>query len=202
MWYIQNEVVSGAYGKGNKFGISRIIRYKVQHKATQPLIEKGMHFGVRVAFDSGQCTGPKCKYSWSHFGYNVGCNKLGDYPFPEFNTHYPTGIWYSLPGKCPSSTYKTQTAGCEAQEPGGRCAGPPTGTWDCTWSYEDKGEQITFDELYDFADNVTQDVFWGDAHDDAACGKRLKTASALFSQKYGNELPDPDCDFNKWKFFS
>lgn len=27
-WYIQNEVVSGAYGSGNKFGIERIRRFK------------------------------------------------------------------------------------------------------------------------------------------------------------------------------
>ena len=32
-WYIQNEVVSGAYGSGNKFGIERIRRFKVPEKS-------------------------------------------------------------------------------------------------------------------------------------------------------------------------
>merc|ERR1712194_494987 len=82
MWYLQHEVVSGAYGPGNKFGISRILRYTVKTKATQPLIAKSINFGVRVAFDSGNCTGPRCEFSWSHYGYNVGCNYLGDYPYP------------------------------------------------------------------------------------------------------------------------
>ena len=130
-WYIQNEVVSGAYGSGNKFGIERIRRFKaggggggfwslvvevvgfrglgrfayffsfgeVSMKATQPLmlglqglpkekqqcplpvrpqlewirrilghlhprINAGMNFGVRVAFDFGNCTGPSCIWDW------------------------------------------------------------------------------------------------------------------------------------------
>ena len=53
-----------------KFGINRIVRFKVQYRAPQPLHEKGravcargfpcrgMDFGVRYAFDSGKCTGP------------------------------------------------------------------------------------------------------------------------------------------------
>jgi len=76
-----------------------------------------MNFGVRVAFDSGKCTGPRCDYDWSKYGYNVGCNNLGDYPFPKYDTHFKGGIWYSLPGVCPSMSYMDGDAQCAEQEP-------------------------------------------------------------------------------------
>ena len=34
----------------------------------RPLIEKGMNFGIRVAFDSGKCTGPDCAMDWHDYG--------------------------------------------------------------------------------------------------------------------------------------
>lgn len=64
-----------------------------------------MNFGIRVAFDSGKCTGPDCDMDWQDYGYNVGCNNLGEWPFPTYDTHFDGGIWYSLPGACPSLSY-------------------------------------------------------------------------------------------------
>jgi len=55
LWYLHNEVVERT---PRKFGITKISRLKVQTRSTQPLWEKGMEFGVRLAFDSGQATGP------------------------------------------------------------------------------------------------------------------------------------------------
>eukprot|EP00435_Cladocopium_sp_Y103_P071628 s259_g38.t1 len=37
-----------------KFDITRILRYKVQMRATNPLLYLNMNFGVRLAFDKGQ----------------------------------------------------------------------------------------------------------------------------------------------------
>merc|ERR1719419_2021670 len=74
-------------------------------------------------------------YEWSNFGYFVGCNNLGEWPFPTFKVHYPGAIWYSLPGSCPSMQFYAETEWCEKKEPGGYCPGEPTGTGDCTWNY-------------------------------------------------------------------
>ena len=37
---------------------------QVHTKATQTLINKQMNFGLRVAFDYGNCTGPSCRFDW------------------------------------------------------------------------------------------------------------------------------------------
>ena len=34
----------------------------------RPLLDKGMNFGIRVAFDSGKCTGPDCDMDWHDYG--------------------------------------------------------------------------------------------------------------------------------------
>jgi len=196
MWYLQNEVVSGVYGPGMKFGITRIIRFKVTMKATQPLLDKNMNFGVRVAFDSAQCTGPACAYDWQTYGYNVGCNKLGDWPFPQYDTHYNDGIWYSLPGKCPSKTYMSIDSSCGDDEPGGICSGTPTGRYDCTWNYELAGE-IALDDLYEGTDLAS---FWKDADDDKANEAKVAKARSLFEAKYGEDPPVPPCDFKRTAF--
>jgi len=198
MWYLQHEVVSGAYGPGMKYGISRILRLKVKVKATQPLIDLGMNFGVRVAFDFAQCTGPSCDFNWRNFGYNVGCNKLGGYPYPQFDTHYHGAIWYSLPGKCPSKTFWSRDESCEVAEPGGRCAGTPTGTWNCTWNYERAGE-IPVSALYE-GTNMT--AFWADPKDEDANAKKVAVARKLFEEKYGKDPDVPPCDFNLLSFNS
>ncbi|CAJ1363880.1 unnamed protein product [Effrenium voratum] len=175
MWYLHNEVVERT---PRKFGITKIIRFKavVQTRATQPLWEKGMNFGVRFAFDSGQATGPfECgrdkygpklcqgpfnrsfdvgmhngsvvgAFEWDTYGYFVGCNKLGHFPFPTYKIYYPGAVWWSLPGPCPSKNYTDWTDWCKEREPGGYCDETPTGQGNCTWTYEDAGE-ITIDEL-------------------------------------------------------
>mmetsp|Transcript_50022 Transcript_50022/g.126083 ORF Transcript_50022/g.126083 Transcript_50022/m.126083 type:complete len:478 (-) Transcript_50022:97-1530(-) len=198
MWYLQNEVVSGAYGTTDKFGITRILRLKVQMRATQPLLDKGMHFGVRVAFDSGKCTGPGCEFDWSTYGYNVGCNNFGSYyPFPKDDTHYGGGIWYSLPGKCASMDYLSKDSQCNAQEPGGKCAGTPTGMGNCTWNYEPAGE-LRLEELYG---SSSKEEFWANPSDDSANQRKVQAARDLFEAKYGKDSPVPECDFDKAKFF-
>lgn len=197
MWYLQNEVVSGAYGPGIKFGITRLRRVKISTKATQPLLNKGMNFGVRVAFDFGNCTGPDCSFSWSNYGYNVGCNKLGEFPFPQFDTHYPNPIWYSFPGSCPSHTYSDKSPDCKQQEPGGRCVGLPTGSGTCTYSYEEAG-YIPLNDLYA---NTTPEDFWSNPEDDDSNLRRLQVAQELFEKKFGSDLPTPVCDFSYGKFY-
>lgn len=44
---------------------------QVQTKAPQTLINIGMNFGVRVAFDYGNCTGPDCKFDWEPLGLEM-----------------------------------------------------------------------------------------------------------------------------------
>lgn len=200
MWYIQNEVVSGAYGSGNKFGIERIRRFKVHVKATQTLIDIQMNFGVRVAFDYGNCTGPDCRFDWENYGYNVGCNNLGSFPFPKFETNYTGGIWYSLPGACPSMPFYQQTPECENLQPGGMCQGQPTGKGDCTWSYEDIGEEIWLGELYGETKQSMQQ-FWNNSDDPKANEEKVTAARRFFEKKYGAELPNPPCDFDKDRFY-
>eukprot|EP00404_Azadinium_spinosum_P047988 CAMPEP_0180806480 /NCGR_PEP_ID=MMETSP1038_2-20121128/62623_1 /TAXON_ID=632150 /ORGANISM="Azadinium spinosum, Strain 3D9" /LENGTH=44 /DNA_ID= /DNA_START= /DNA_END= /DNA_ORIENTATION= len=43
------------------------------------------------------CTGDEdCKYHYSKYGFNPGCNNFWDKSaFPDFDTSAPTGIWYS-----------------------------------------------------------------------------------------------------------
>merc|ERR1711957_928437 len=107
LWYLHNEIVCHC---PKLYGLKNIRRYKVQTRATQPLYDKGMNFGVRHAFDLGKCTGPvwghdTCdKDAWSRYGYIVGCNDMvnGAFPFPEWRVKYPGAAWYSVPGNCPS----------------------------------------------------------------------------------------------------
>lgn len=200
LWYLQNEVISKTWGEedGLRFGISRIVRYKVQTKATRPLLAAGLNFGTRIAFDSGMCTGPQCENSKNTYGYYVGCNKLPGYPFPLFPVHYPGAVWYSLFGKCSSRPYSHRLEACEVQEPGGLCEGEPTGTFNCTYSYENDG-QITLEELYMSA-GLGAEAFWANPNDEAANLRKITAAKALFDRKYGPDLPEPVCDFDLHKF--
>eukprot|EP00913_Durusdinium_trenchii_P026563 g24921.t1 len=145
MWYLHNEIVGRSdWGYKRKFDITRILRYKVQTRATQPLLDRGMNFGVRFAFDSGQCTGPfSCDEAWQNYGYFVGCNKLQTgFPFPDFKVAYD-GVWYSLPGKCPQMKFFEKTnksslsrgLDCIEDQPGGFCD-EPSGTADCTYNFD------------------------------------------------------------------
>ncbi|CAK9027193.1 Carbohydrate-binding domain-containing protein C2E1P3.05c [Durusdinium trenchii] len=125
LWYLQNEVV---FVRPRKFNISKIVRYKISTKSTTPLYDLGMNFGVRFAYDSAQCDGPwSCDLNYDRFGYFVGCNNLGSFPFPTYDIHYPGAKWYALPGPCSSKTYQDKDAKCIKEQPGGRCDGTPTG---------------------------------------------------------------------------
>ncbi|CAK8997598.1 Uncharacterized protein SCF082_LOCUS5265 [Durusdinium trenchii] len=151
MWYLHNEVIIFT---PRKFGITRIVRFKVQYKAPQPLFQKGMDFGVRYAFDSGKCTGPgDCASDFDKYGYFVGCNLVYQFPTTQFADakYYGKPAWYSFPGPCYSKSYKAHTDACVAAEPGGACPGEPDGKGDCTYHYEPAG-QVTVDEVVGIKD--------------------------------------------------
>jgi len=223
MWYLHNEIVNNRLER--RYGKTRIQRFKVKTKATQPLADTGLDFGVRYAFDAGNCTGPyDCGKQFDHYGYFVGCNYVDQFPTSQWakKVHYPNATWYSLPGKCSSRRYYEHTEECELEEPGGAC-GDPTGQGNCTYSYEEAGE-ISIDELEGIADfrafaraggweynNGTDRgvhmTFWDDKYNDTACLRRLHRAQALFDQLYPNdtleeELPAPPCDFDFTLFYA
>jgi len=264
LWYLHHEVVV-QYPR--KFGISKVVRYKVKTKATKPLWDKGMHFGVRMAFDKGEATGPfvcgrdwgnrtdtssgmpkpkfcngpwqesynvtsingktySSPFEWSQYGYFVGCNNLGNFPFPTYPVAYPGARWYSLPGACPGMPFYSKTEACEASQPGGFCGvgKTPTGQGDCTWSYELAGE-VSINELvgiskwdwlhfresgkkeYDpYTDEGTAFSWWNGIHNATANQQRIDEAQKLFSLKYPNQtadedMPSPPCDFNYHQFY-
>lgn len=237
MFYLHNEIVSHHYVKDKdgkftrKFGITRILRYKVQTRATQTLHELGMNFGVRYAFDSGQCTGPwSCDDAFQNYGFFVGCNNFQDnFPFPTGETAYKDGIWYSVPGKCPQHAKrwemtKDDLEDCIQKFPGGVCPSPgmePTGQGDCTFNYEEPVEEIDLDELtgisgglhnWVFAGNKEFDTgrdagigmsFWDKRHDRSKAQERVRRVEALFDSKYpkAQGIEVAPCDFNKYAFF-
>lgn len=200
LWYINNEVVSVT---PRKFGITKIIRLVVHTRATAPLLAKGMNFGVRFAFDGGKCTGPyDCAEAFRRYGYFVGCNKLGEFPFPYTPVHYPDAVWYSLPGDCPLRPAGQKDDVCRASEKGGACTGIPTGTGTCTYSYSSAGE-ITLAELEAGQGNT----YWSGLNDDGSCARRLEDARKLFAIKYPGSPTDsalqaPSCDFDRSHFYT
>jgi len=214
MWYLHNEVVPY---KPRKFGIERIVRMKVQTTSTKALSKNGLNFGVRFAYDSGMCTGAgpingnsSCRDLYARLGHFVGCNYLGDYPFPMaskgFPSFYDGGTWYSLPKE-------------------GACVGVPTGEDDCTYFAEEAGS-VDIGDLYDMGSKYrnwyanpdsreyVEDIdtgigsdFWKGKTDMEANRKRVKRAFDLFDEKYpdmpsGEDYPDPVCDFNCNRFYS
>lgn len=243
LWYLHHEVVVQS---PRKFNIQKIMRFKVQTRATAPLAKQGMNFGARLAFDKGQATGPfvcgrketapepefvqgafqnQClgkldgyhhPFEWEKFGYFVGCNNLGDFPFPEYPVAYPGAAWYSLPGDCPSRQFYNHDDQCRRNDPGGLCQGvEPNGNGTCTWNYEMAGE-ITINELtgfngggreYDpFTDKGVGFSWWDGIDDKAANAERVAAASKLFAAKYPDEpsdedLPAPPCDFKYNAFY-
>jgi len=222
MWYLHNEIVV-ARGK-RRYHKTRIQRFKVKTKATQPLADIGRNFGVRYAFDGGQCTGPwDCQPQFKNFGYFVGCNSVEDFPTSQWRgkNFYPNAVWYSLPGKCSSKRWNRHTEKCELEEPGGACD-EPTGQGNCTYSYESAGE-ISIDDLegidsfenfsaaggWEYNNHTDRGVhmtFWDDKYNQTACESRLAVARDLFRQQYPAdpdyaELPDPPCDFSYYAFY-
>lgn len=226
MWYVHNEVVSCIYQDcdyARRYGITRIVRFRVKTRATQPLYKAGMNFGLRYAFDIGQCTGPwDCNEQFQKYGYFVGCNDIqSGFPFPTWPVYY-NGSWFSLPGSCSEKRYEHQWLECQQDQPGGLCKGVPKGTGTCTYSYEKAGE-ITLDELENITDypafkeeggaeyNLTTDrginmTFWDGINDTQANARRVRAAEELFNKKYphmprDSDIPPPRCDFDKEKFF-
>jgi len=170
LWYLHNECIFTCKGEGfmsntgkwgdRKFGRDRIRRFKLTMKATQPLLDKGMHFSVLKSFDSGENTGPHRGESrwgpgtgplsvpeWNEFGFTVGCGIIGEFPHQDWSSGkaYENCIWYSLPGACPTMNYKVGDDKCKDEFPGGLCEAA-TGQGNCTYSYEDAGF-IMIDEL-------------------------------------------------------
>ncbi|CAE7640457.1 miaA [Symbiodinium pilosum] len=221
MWYLHNEVV---WMTPRKFNITRLQRFKVSSRATTPIYNLGMNFGVRYAYDAAQCTGPwNCDINYGKYGYFVGCNNLGEFPFPTYQIYYEGAKWYTLPGACPSNTYKEKDASCIKDQPGGRCEGTPTGAGDCTFSIEHAGE-IPLDEIEGISDyaafirdgyqefNKTEDKgigldFWDGLNDTDANNIRMAKVDEMFKKKYPDlpgdgDLPSPACDFRMNEFYT
>jgi len=231
MWYLHNEVIWHPKGRSGTYfakPVTRILKFKVQVRATQPLIDLGMNFGVFNAFDSGKCTGPFECDNFPKAGFTVGCETWqpgagSNFPHAQWNklNHYKGAIWYSLPGPCPSQTYAKKSKECIKEAPGGECPKgvTPTGTYNCTYTLEQLGE-ITIDEL-EGIDSVDKFVasggreydpksdkgvhmdFWDGLQDTAACARRVQHAEDLFHRKYPGQprLERPPCDFNRFTFY-
>jgi len=223
MWYLHNEIVNNRGER--RFHKTRIQRFKVTTQATQPLIDAGMNFGVRFAFDAGQCTGPwNCTEAFEKYGFFVGCNYVDQFPTQQWagKVFYPRATWYSLPGKCSTRKHDEHTADCELDEPGGYCD-KVTGAGNCTYSYEAAGE-ISIDELegienfdafaqaggWEYNNKTDKGVhmsFWDDKNSFAACKTRLARAERLFKEKYvgqdfQDDLPGVSCDFDSKRFYA
>jgi len=191
LWYLHNEIITQLAGGiraplcTRRFGKTRLQRFKFTYKPTEPLVKRGLNFGVRSAFDFGENTGDGCTNNAYHdrrhgneqykkFGYIVGCQILGNSDqcnFPgcpkdanaagctpgkkdEAGMPYPGALWFSVPGYCPERKLSKKKEGlgprggnqyCARRAPGGYCK-TPTGTRDCTFTYEDAGE-ISLNEL-------------------------------------------------------
>lgn len=232
LWYLHNEIVwhPGLQRSGTAFSTpkTRIERFRVKVKATQPLWNLGMNFGVVNTFDWGQCSGPYGCHNFAKFGFTVGCEtwakgSMADFPHTQWDkkNKYPNATWYSFPGVCPSQGLDLKTAECERREPGGRCAtsGEPTGTGNCTYTYLKVGEisindlegigdpdkfmQMGGEEYNRKTDSGNRLHFWDDINNSSANQWRIDHTQALFSKKYPDQpaLPDPGCDFKKRVFF-
>ncbi|CAE7333879.1 unnamed protein product [Symbiodinium microadriaticum] len=141
----------------------------------------------------------KNEYEYAAYGYNVGCNKLGEYPFPMHQVYYPNAIWYTMPGACPNNLYYNKDNSCQASQPGGYCPGvEPNGNGTCTWNYEEAGE-ISLDELVgikDYAswrhghreydpetDEGIKFSWWNGINSTAANEERVRQAAELFDRR-------------------
>ncbi|CAE8628172.1 unnamed protein product [Polarella glacialis] len=208
MYYLHNEVAGHC---PRKFGITRVIRYKVTTRATKELYADAQkNFGLFLQFDAAQCTNPRCKLMIDKYGYIPGCTEN-----PHSIANYgPLGKWYSLPGQCPFSRFWEKNQTCREEEPGGFCKYPPTGERDCTFSIDWQGE-ITMDELtgiwnYDWwckqpehneydklTDKGTWTNFWDGIHDPGKDAWRLARFKNIFAGKYPqwpSDLGEPVCD--------
>lgn len=166
----------------------------------------------------------KGPFEFEKYGYYVGCNNLGYYPFPLYKVGYPGAVWYSLPGPCSSKPFDKADDFCRRHDPGGFCGVgvTPTGAGNCTWTYEKAGE-ITVDELVSvgdynvFSSNQKREYdpytdkgigfsWWDGINDENANMVRIKRARELFDKKYPNmtsdkDMQNPPCDFAFKRFY-
>jgi len=204
--YLHDEVVIAC---PRKFQITRILRFKVTMRTTDTLFSRPphVHFGPYVAFDKGQCTVPKCSELWAKYGYAVGCQKQG-----TSVAQYSDGVWYSVPGPCPSEDFRNKSLQCRQQEPGGQCP-MPDGSHTCTWHAEAAGD-ISLDDLTGIqnyngrcaeglieynprTNNGSGTFFWNGKQDPTSCSQRQSLVLLLFKARYPQipQLPDPECDW-------
>uniref|UniRef100_A0A7S4VE85 Uncharacterized protein n=1 Tax=Alexandrium monilatum TaxID=311494 RepID=A0A7S4VE85_9DINO len=209
LWYLHNEVVRVT---PRKFHISRILRFKVTVKGTAALRHETSHeFGPFVAFDSGKCTVPTCDQIWNRFGFVVGCQVIGA-GAATYSRQKPCnpatcqgGIWYSLPGPCPSLDFRSKSRSCKAGLPGGECGSSNvTGKASCTYHAEQAGwvdaNEFMFINNYtafiaegrrEYDPNTDRGVrfsFWDGMRDQRRCIWRMNRLQLLFKRKYP-EMP-------------
>mmetsp|Transcript_3813 Transcript_3813/g.10852 ORF Transcript_3813/g.10852 Transcript_3813/m.10852 type:complete len:366 (+) Transcript_3813:43-1140(+) len=222
MWYLHNEVIPGT---PRKYNVTRILRYKVTTMPTREQFEQAhTQFAAFVAFDNGKCTVPGCDATMRERGYNIGCQLLNPEeslymsPFQTKGRCRPgkdcPGIWYSVPGPCPSQEYMHKDDACKAASPGGACPSV-TGSRTCTYHYEKAGE-VRLDELsgirhytkwwrdgnreYDYGtDRGIGCTFWDGKKDWNRCQWRQNKVQKLFREKYPH-MPvtygEPPCNFS------
>lgn len=220
MWYLHNEVVNTGCQcppgvspcvKQRHYGISLVLRFKVTvYNPIEVYNERKGQLGHFFTFDRGQCTNPDCEHWWTNYGYSVGCQPL----IAGQHDNYPTGGWYSLPGRCPSLKFDDpKKAECGETQLGGHCDAP-NGNHTCTWNAE-LLDNITVDEFcgitdyeafcasnkveYDkLSDKGTGCSFWDGKEDAARNRQRVLRLNQLFAAKtpgqHAYSVPDPVCD--------
>ena len=207
LWYLHSEVVGHC---PRKFGITRILRYKITMMPTKELLQTKKVFAPLCHFDSGACTGPKPVLDdYQKFGYVVGCDR------PSFShAAYSQATWYSFPGACPSKTFQ-QKQGCA--EAGGECKAGEAWSRTCTWRKQFAGE-ITLDQLthnFHFEDrckkgfeeyNIAADRgqgtnYWHTRSSKRVCDRRMSWAKRVFASRCGGpRLPEaPECPYGDAK---
>lgn len=203
LWYLHSEVVGHC---PRKFGVTRILRYKITMMPTPELEHTKKVFAPLCHFDSGACTGPKPVLDdYQKYGFVVGCDR------PSFqHAAYSQATWYSFPGACPSKSFQ-QKQGCS--EAGGECKPGQAWSKTCTWRKEFAGE-ITLDQLthnYHFEDrckkgfeeyNTATDRgqgtnYWHTRSNKRVCDRRMSWAQRVFQSRCGGpRLPEaPQCPY-------
>jgi len=236
LWYLHNEIMGktapGLWSTSRKYDITRILRFKITSRTTEAFYNAcHKQFGPFVALDYAMCTAANCDDIWAKYGFVVGCQNLGrdiaNYVqnFDEVprgaglrgaaamggEAGLRGGVWYSLPGPCPSMKYGEKSASCNASQPGGECE-LVTGAPDCTFRVEFAGE-VALDELcgikdyrafrkagdLEYVDELDHGVncdFWDGKLDLQNCTRRLRRVQQLFAKKNPSlpaSLPTPAC---------
>jgi len=207
MWYLHNEVVGHC---PRKFGITRVLRYKITLHPTHALTSTGKNYAPLCHFDRGACTGPlPVLADYKKFGFVVGCDK------PSFNqAAYYKATWYSFPGECPDKPIEKKTSSCNRDRPGGLCKpGQPWGKT-CTWRKAPAGE-ITLDAMthnhnfekrckkgfYEYDEDKDRGQgtnFWHGKKEWRVANRRLSWVKKVWHKKYPT-MPalaaGPECEY-------